>query len=64
MANFKRKETTKRKKARREDPCNNWITPKSIQRATTEKKYFSSFSSFITKHGDILLPVLERLSKK
>jgi len=53
MANFKRKNTTQRKKARREDPCDNWTTPKSIQRATAEKK---NFNSFIAKHGNTLLP--------
>lgn len=61
MANFKRKNATKRKKARREDPCDNWTTPKSIQRVKAENK---DFNSFIAKHCDTLSPVLERLGKK
>jgi len=61
MANFKRKNTTQRKKARRENPCDNWTTPKSIQRVTAEKK---NFNSFIAKYSNTLLPVLEKLGDK
>jgi len=42
MANFKRKNTSKRDKVRRENPCDNWTTPKSIQRVTAENVYFKT----------------------
>jgi len=61
MANFKRKNTTQRKKSRREDPCDNWTTPKNIQRAIAEKKIFNSF---VAKHSNTLLPVLEKLGDR
>ena len=36
--NFKRKTTTKRAKARRDDPLSNWSTPKSVRIQVQFKK--------------------------
>ena len=61
MGNFKRKNKTHRAQIKKLDPCDNWTTPKSIQRVTAENK---SVKSFIEKYTDILTPVLKRLKDK